>query len=208
MGDFLYRSYQYVAKKRLPFGIGLLALFLFLAYGALNIEFEEDITKLIPSNRKTEEVQKVLRSVNFSDKIIINIVRRPGTPIEELTRYANIFLDSISKKSSSHIKKIQGKIDDGDLGSTLEFVYQNTPLLLDREEYSTISKKLDRDNIAKRTKKNYSTLISPSGSVAKEMILKDPLGISFITLKKLRDLGMGDQFTLRDGFLLSKDLQN
>src|SRR5690606_27899858 len=56
--------------------------------------------------------------------------------------------------------------------------------------------------------KNYRTLISPSGIVAKEMILKDPLGISFIALKKLRDLGMGDQFTLRDGFLLSKDLQN
>ncbi|MCM4165301.1 MULTISPECIES: MMPL family transporter [unclassified Arenibacter] len=208
MGDFLYRFHQYVAKKRLPFGIGLLALFLFLAYCAFNIEFEEDITKLIPSNRKTEEVQKVLRSVNFSDKIIINIVRRPGTPIEELTRYANDFLDSISKKSSSHIKKIQGKIDDGDLGNTLEFVYENVPLLLDREDYMTISKKLDKDSIAKITQKNYRTLISPSGIVAKEMIMKDPLGISFIALNKLKSLGMGDQFTLKEGFLLSKDLQN
>ncbi|MEZ4969022.1 MAG: MMPL family transporter [Flavobacteriaceae bacterium] len=208
MGDFLYRFYKYVAKKRLSFGIGLLSLFLILAYYAFNIEFEEDITKLIPSNSKTEEVQKVLKSVNFSDKVIVNIVRQPGTPIEELTKYANDFLDSISKKSSPHIKKIQGKIDDGDLGSTLEFVYENAPLLLESGDYNTISKKLDRDSIAKTTQKNYRTLISPSGIVAKEMILKDPLGISFMALKKLRSLGIGDQFTLKDGFLLSKDLQS
>ncbi|MBU2903722.1 MMPL family transporter [Arenibacter algicola] len=208
MGSFLYRVYQYVAKKRLLSGIGLLVLFLILIYFAFKIEFEEDITKLIPSNSKTEEVQKVLKSVNFSDKIIVNIVRQPGAPIEELTRYANDFLDSIAKKSSSHIKKIQGKLDDGDLGNTMGFVYDNAPLLLDREDYNTISKKLDKDSIAKITQKNYRTLISPSGIVAKEMILKDPLGISFIALKKLSRLGIGDQFTLKDGFLLSKDLQN
>ncbi|MDO6603296.1 1-acyl-sn-glycerol-3-phosphate acyltransferase [Arenibacter palladensis] len=208
MGSFLYRFYEYVAKKRLLSGIGLLALFLILIFFAFKIEFEEDITKLIPSNSKTEEVQKVLKSVNFSDKIIVNIVRQPGVPIAELTKYGNDFLDSISKKSSSHIKKIQGKIDDSDLGNTLGFVYDNAPLLLDREDYNTISKKLDKDSIAKITQKNYRTLISPSGIVAKEMILKDPLGISFIALKKLSRLGIGEQFTLKDGFLLSKDLQN
>jgi 1-acyl-sn-glycerol-3-phosphate acyltransferase len=208
MGSFLYRIYKYVAKKRLLYGIGLMALFLILIYFAFKIEFEEDITKLIPSNSKTEEVQKVLKSVNFSDKIIVNIVREPGVPIEELTSYAADFLDSICKKSSSHIKKIQGKIDDGDLGNTLEFVYENAPLMLDREDYNTISKKLDKDSIAKITQKNYRTLISPSGIVAKEMILKDPLGISFIALKKLSRLGIGEQFTIKDGFLLSKDLQN
>jgi 1-acyl-sn-glycerol-3-phosphate acyltransferase len=208
MGSFLYRFYQYVASKRLLSSIGLLALFLVLIFFAFKIEFEEDITKLIPSNSKTDEVQKVLKSVNFSDKIIVNIVRKPGTPIEKLTQYANAFLDSISKKSSSHIKKIQGKIDDNDIGNTLDFVYENAPLLLDKEDYNAISKKLTKDSISEITKKNYRTLISPSGIVAREMILKDPLGISFIALKKLSRLGIGDQFTIKDGYLLSKDLQN
>ncbi|MCK0188591.1 MMPL family transporter [Arenibacter sp. F20364] len=208
MGSFLYRIYQYVAKKRLLSGIGLSGLFLILIFFAFKIEFEEDITKLIPSNSKTKEVQKVLKSVNFSDKIIVNIVREPGAPIEELTSYATDFLDSLTQKSSSHIKKIQGKIDDGDLGNTLDFVYDNAPLLLDKEDYDAISKKLDKDSISEITKKNYRTLISPSGIVAKEMILKDPLGISFIALKKLRGLGIGEQFTIKDGYLLSKDLQN
>src|SRR5690606_15742593 len=41
-----------------------------------------------------------------------------------------------------------------------------------------------------------------------EMILRDPLGISFIALKKLRELGVGDQFILKNGFILSKDQQH
>ncbi|MCM4151387.1 glycerol acyltransferase [Arenibacter sp. N53] len=208
MGSFLYTFYEYVAKRKLTSVIGLVVLFLILIFFAFKIEFEEDITKLIPNNSKTEEVQKVLKSVNFSDKIIVNIVRQPGSTIEELTGYATVFLDSISKKSSSHIKKIQGKIDDSDLGNTMSFVYENAPLFLDKEDYNVISKKLEKDSISEITKKNYRTLISPSGIVAKEMILKDPLGISFIALKKLRQLGIGEQFTLKDGFLLSKDLQN
>ncbi|MCK0145111.1 MMPL family transporter [Arenibacter sp. F26102] len=208
MGSFLYRFYHFVANRRLTSVFGLIAVFSILLFMASKIEFEEDITKLIPNNSRTAELQKVLKSVNFADKIVVNIIRQPGANIEELTRYATVFLDSISKKSSTHIKKIQGKIDDGDLGKTMSFVYENAPLFLDREDYNIISKRLDKDSITQITEKNYRTLISPSGIVAKEMILKDPLGISFIALKKLRQLGIGEQFTLKDGFLLSKDLQN
>ncbi|SVD98841.1 uncharacterized protein METZ01_LOCUS451695, partial [marine metagenome] len=49
------------------------------------------------------------------------------------------------------------------------------------------------------------TLISPSGIVAKNSIIKDPLGLSFIALKKLQQLSFGDTFILHDGFLVSKD---
>jgi len=53
--------------------------------------------------------------------------------------------------------------------------------------------------------KNYKTLISPSGIVAKDIILKDPLGISFMALKKLQELSFGGGFTLQNEFLVSKD---
>ncbi len=38
--------------------------------------------------------------------------------------------------------------------------------------------------------------------------MKDPLGLSFIALKKLRQLGVTDDFVLKDGFLVSKDEKN
>src|SRR5690606_36415528 len=71
-----------------------------------------------------------------------------------------------------------------------------------------ISEKLQKDSITAMTEANYRTLISPSGIVSKDIILRDPLGLSFIALKKLRQLGVTDDFHLKEGFLVSKDEKN
>ena len=92
--------------------------------------------------------------------------------------------------------------------NTLDFVYNNLPLFLDENDYQSINNKLQKDSIQAITNANYKTLISPSGFIAKETILKDPLGLSFIALKKLQDLNFGDDFTLHNGFIISKDKNN
>lgn len=208
MDNVFFRIYQFIAKRRLASSLGLLALLAVLVFFASKIQFEEDISKLIPTNSKTEEIQKVLKSVNFSDKIIVNISRLPNASIDELTQYAEQFLDNVNARSASHIKEIDGKVREGDISKTMDFVYNNLPLFLDRTDYESISEKLSKDSIAAIMDRNYRTLISPSGIVARETILRDPLGLSFIALKKLRELGVGDQFTLKNGFVLSKDLQH
>src|SRR5690606_19061717 len=50
--------------------------------------------------------------------------------------------------------------------------------------------------------------ISPSGIIAKKTIVKDPLGISLMAIKHLKQLGINDDFVLKDGFLVSKDEDN
>ena len=179
-----------------------------LVFLASKIKFEEDITKLIPSNSKTREVQRVLRSVNFTDKIIVNVHRQSIGSVEDLTKYAAQFVDSIEKNLADYVKNIQGKVDEDAIDATLDFLYQNVPLFLDELDYKTITNRIQKDSIEAITQANFKTLMSPSGIVAKKSILRDPLGISFIGLKKLEQLGIGDRFTLKDGFLLSKDEKN
>ena len=208
MDSFFYRIYQFIAIRKFTSFLVLLFFLVGLVYFASKIKFEEDITKLIPTNSKTKEIQEVLKSVNFSDKIIVNIRRNQGASVDDLSQYATLFLDSISHKSATFIKSIQGKVNDEDVSNTLHFVYGNVPLFLDNTDYDQISNRLSKDSISKITERNYRTLISPTGIVAKEMILKDPLGISFMALKQLRKLGVGDQFELKNGFLLSKDQQH
>src|SRR5690606_24027494 len=104
-----------------------------------------------------------------------------------------------------YIEEIQGKVDDDNIQQTIEFVYDNLPLFLDESDYALIDKKLNNDSISVQVEKNYKTLISPTGIVAKDFILNDPLGISFMGLKKLQELNSGDDFQLKDGFLLTKD---
>ncbi len=208
MHNFFYTIYVYFNSKKLLGFCALLLLFSILLVVASRIQFEEDITKFIPTNTKNSKAQKVLKNVNFTDKIIVNISRDPNGSIEDLTQYASQFIDSISKNSGEYIKQIQGKVNDEDILNTVNFIYKNLPLFLDESDYNTIKNKIQKDSIDAITIRNYKTLISPSGIVAKDIILKDPLGISFIALKKLQALNFGEDFTLQSGFLISKNKEH
>lgn len=208
MTNFFYQIYLWISSRKLIGFLGLLILVLGLFLLAKNINFEEDITKLIPTNSQNEDAQNVLKTVNFADKIIVNISREPGASIEDLTQYASQLIDSLEKNSQAYYTKIQGRIPDETILNTLDFVYHNLPLFLEEADYQAIQTKLNADSIQALTQAHYKTLVSPSGFVAKKTILRDPLGLSFVALKKLQQLSFGDAFVLENGFLLSKDKQH
>ena len=125
MNNFFYNIYQYFnPRKWIGFGV-LGILFFAVLFIASKIKFEEDITKLIPSNKENLELQKVLKNVNFTDKIIINITKETAGSVDDLTQYASQLIDSINKSSSKYIKQIQGKIDDDQIGITADFIYKS-----------------------------------------------------------------------------------
>jgi len=208
MGKWFFNAFQFLQNNKIVSAFLLLLVFFGLFFFVSKIRFEEDISKLIPINEDAKDLQKVLKTVNFTDKIIVNIQRGDAANFEALTEYATEFLDSLETNSGQYIKNIRGKVNDDDLQRTMAFVYENLPLFLEKDDYSAIAAKLQKDTVSAITESNYRTLISPSGIVSKDIILKDPLGLSFIALKKLRQLGVTDDFVLKDGFLLSKDEKN
>ncbi len=179
-------------------------LFVF-GFFASQIKFEEDITKLIPTNEKSDVTAKVLKQLNFADKITVIFKLEKNGTSEDLKEMATVFSDSVSKSCKPYITGIQGKVDEENIQETIDFVYNNLPLFLDSKDYAAIQNKLDKDSIAGTVQGNYKSIISPSGFVTKDFILQDPLGISFMALKKLQQLNVGDDFTLDNGFVMTKD---
>ncbi len=206
--DIWFKAYTLIKKNRLVAILIAASCIFMLAFLASKIKFEEDITKLLPATEETRNIQKILKSVNFTDKIIVNISRKAEGSTSDLTQYATSFLDSLDTNLGGFVKDIQGKVDDQGVDTTLDFVYNNLPQFLSSEDYQNIENKLVTDSIAAITQSNYRTLVSPSGLIARKTILRDPLGLSFTGLKKLQKLGVGDDFTLKDGFVVSKDEQN
>lgn len=208
MGDFFFRLYTHIQQRKL-FAISVsLVIFGLLIWLGTTIRFDEDISKLIPQNSENEQLQKVLKTAQFADKIIIHLKKEADGDTEDLTDYATRFLELLSVSSNPYIKNIQGKIEEETIFETMDFVYDNLPLFLNAGDYSTISNKLQTDSLKALMASNYKTVISPSGILAKKTIVKDPLGISIIALKHLQKLGLSDAFTLRDGFLVNKDEQD
>ena len=208
MGEFFFRIYNLLSRRKRVFLWGLILLFGLLAWTASSIRFDEDISKLIPQTSENEALQKVLKTVQFADKIIVHLKKSQLAEPDDLTDYALQFLDSLSPDSNVLIKDVQGQVEDETIFETMDFVYDHIPLFLKKTDYNHIAAKLPPDSITKIIEKNYKTLISPSGIVAKKTLVKDPLGISLIALKHLQSLGMTDDFTLKDGFLISKDEQH
>lgn len=204
MHKFFIRVHYFVQNNRL---LSLATAFLFLivfGFFASKIRFEEDITRIIPKNENADVAAKVLKQLNFSDKITVIIEKDKNGSIDDLSQTATDFIDSLHS-CEPYIKNIQGKVDDENIQQTFDFVYQNLPYFLDKNDYAALEKKLTNDSISKQVESNYRTLISPTGIIAKDFIVNDPLGISFIALKKLQQLSIGDDFILKDGFIITKD---
>jgi 1-acyl-sn-glycerol-3-phosphate acyltransferase len=205
MHQYFYAIHSFVNRnKTLSVGI-FVGMLLVMGFFASRIKFSEDITKLIPTADKSNVTAKVLNQLNFADKITVTIHAENGATVEDLTQYATVFVDSVQTHCKPYINAIQGKIDEENIEETIEFVYNNLPLFLDESDYQTIQGKLSKDSIAETVNANYKSLISPSGLVTRDFILQDPLGISFMALKKLQQLNIGDEFTLENGFIVTKD---
>lgn len=204
MHQFFIKLHLFVQQnKRLATSISIVMLLVF-AFFASKIKFEEDITRILPKNDQTDVTAKVLKQLKFSDKISVIIEKSASGTTDELTQTASVFLDSVAS-CNSYIKEIQGVINEENIATTSDFVMQHLPLFLDQKDYKNIAQKINKDSIKLQVENNYKTLISPTGIVARDFIVNDPLGISFIALKKLQQLNLGDDFVLKDGFLITKD---
>ncbi len=203
---FIFLYYLISKNKIISIAIALIIAFLCLLF-ASKINFEEDINQIIPKNEKSDLTAKVLKQLNFSDKIIVIIENKSKDDNFQLSETADKFLEK-TKPLQKYISSVQGKVNDNEISKTFDFVNQNLPLFLDENDYKEIDRKLNKDSIAKQVENNYVSLVSPTSLVTKEFIKKDPLGITFLGIKKLNALNISKDFKLEDNYIVTKNGKN
>ncbi|ASW75639.1 glycerol acyltransferase [Chryseobacterium piperi] len=207
MHRFFIFLYYLISKNKLLtilFTVGTALICLFFAS---KINFEEDINQIIPKSEKSDLTAKVLKQLNFSDKIIVIIENKSTEDNFQLSETADYFLEKITPLQK-YIGSIQGKVNDDEISETFDFINRNLPLLLDENDYKEISQKLQKDSIAQQVENNYISLAAPTSLVTKEFIKKDPLGITFLGIKKLNALNISKYFKLEDNYIITKDGKN
>lgn len=207
MHRFFIYLYYLISKNKLLsvfFAVGIAVL---CGFFASKINFEEDINQIIPKNEKSDLTAKVLKQLNFSDKIIVIIENKSKEDNFQLSETADTFLNKM-EPLQKYIGAIQGKVNDNEISETFDFVNQNLPLFLNENDYKEIERKLQKDSIAKQVENNYVSLVSPTSLVTKEFIKKDPLGITFLGIKKLNALNISKDFKLEDNYIVTKDGKN
>lgn len=207
MHRFFIFLYYLISKNKILSVFTALGIALVCLFFASKINFEEDINQIIPKNEKSDLTAKVLKQLDFSDKIIVIIENKSNEDSFQLSETADTFLQKI-EPLQKYIGSVQGKVNDNEISETFDFVNQNLPLFLNENDYKEIERKLQKDSIAKQVEDNYISLVSPTSLVTKEFIKKDPLGLTFMGIKKLNALNISKDFKLEDSYIVTKDGKN
>ncbi len=207
MHRFFIFLYYLISKNKILSALTALGVAVLCLFFVSKINFEEDINQIIPKNEKSDLTAKVLKQLNFSDKIIVIIENKSSEDHFQLSETADTFLKKI-EPLQKYIGSVQGKVNDHEISETFDFVNQNLPLFLNENDYGEIAQKLQKDSIARQVEDNYISLVSPTSLVTKEFIKKDPLGLTFLGIKKLNALNISKDFKLEDSYIVTKDGKN
>ncbi len=204
MHQLFYRIYHWISTHRVWSVFFALVFLLMGAYFTTQLQLEDDITRVIPNSEKSDITTRVFQQQQFSDKITVIIERKNDASIEEMMQTADRLVDNL-EQYRVYIKNIGGVADDELMIEAFEFVYHHLPIYLDEKDYQWIDSQLNTDSISVKMTQNFETLLSPSGVVLQDFILKDPLGLGFRALQKLQKIGSITDLQYRDGYIFTQD---
>lgn len=212
MGTFFISIYNFFNARKWLLWLFTLGLFAVAGVLASQIKLEEDITRILPRDKKIDQLSQFLQNSKFADKLVIMVSQKdtaaPAEP-DSLTATAQQFLAGLQNgRLAADIKAVQGQSDDGMIMGLVNTVQEHLPVFLEEKDYAQIDSLIAPKKIKQTVESNYNTLISPAGIVLKQVIQADPVGISWLGVKKLQALQVDDQFELYEGFVMSKDHRN
>ncbi|MBC7827720.1 MAG: 1-acyl-sn-glycerol-3-phosphate acyltransferase [Chitinophagaceae bacterium] len=200
--------FNYFEKRRSVLYIFLLTCFLISGFFASRIQLEEDISKILPDDRKIQKLNEVFQDSKFLDKLVITISAKDTTNTispDSLVAFADALVSKLNENLKPYINSIQDKIDDGLALEMFGSIHEDLPVYLDEKDYYAIDSLTRRETIRQTLQNNIRTLSSPAGVAFKSIIVKDPTGISLLAIKKLQQLQYDENFELYDNYVITKD---
>lgn len=207
MEQLLLNIYNFYAKRRPALFITFVALLMSAGFFAWKVKFEEDISKILPKDKKIEKLNEVFQNSRFIDKLAVTISLKDTSSIEpdSLVNYADTLVENIQQKLSPFIAKINARVDDEMALQMFGTISDHLPVYLDEKDYTAIDSLIKPETVKQTLEQDLRTLTSPAGFALKSMIAKDPVGISFLGLKKLQQLQYDENFELYDNYIVTKN---
>ncbi|UYQ93894.1 1-acyl-sn-glycerol-3-phosphate acyltransferase [Chitinophaga horti] len=211
MGNFFIAIYNFFNKRKTLLWLCAALSFAFVAFFASRIKLEEDITRILPRDQKIDRLQQFLQSSRFADKLVVTISQKDTSAAadpDSLTAFAAALSEQAQAQWQPYIKTIQAQTDDAAMLEVMGAIRENLPIFLEEKDYQRIDTLITTTQLQQTLASNYNTLLSPAGMVMKQMIRQDPVGISWLGVKKLQQLQYDEQFDLYDNFVVTKDLRH
>ncbi|MFT3826167.1 MAG: 1-acyl-sn-glycerol-3-phosphate acyltransferase [Chitinophagaceae bacterium] len=207
MENFFTGIYYFFEKRRWLLFVCFAATLLLAANFARQVTFEEDISKILPHDKKVEKLNQVFQNSKFIDKLVITVSMKDSNAVQpdSLVAYADSLATALLNTRASYISKLSYKVDGETTLQLFQTIQEHLPVYLGEKDYATIDSLIEPARVRSTLEQNVRTLSSPAGFALKNMIANDPVGLSFIGLKKLQQLQYDESFELYDNCILTKD---
>lgn len=196
----------FVNRKPLLWAI-LIALFAVFAFMATQINFEEDISKILNLDSKTRKNNLIVQSSNVTHKLIFIVSLKDSaiTDQETLISFSDSLGSSLANNTGNLIKNISLKIEEDHLQSFYSIFLNNLPVFLEKNDYKNLDTLFTENNLRNNINANLQTLSTPLGVMSKYNLMYDPAGVGNNFFKRLRNLQTTTSLTTYNGYLFSKD---
>lgn len=182
---------------------------LVFAFFGLQIKYEEDISKLLPSGNIGSSQQLVFNNLKVKDKVFITFSSENGkVNTDSLIMACDAFTDSLlSHDKDSLIDNVLYKLDEELLFSGIEYLYENLALFLDENDYRAFDSIFTAESLDEQMAENYADLESAAGNYTYELIQQDPARLRFILKNKAADFSkaLGSNYKIIDGHFFTPD---
>ena len=182
---------------------------LVFAFFGLQIKYEEDISKLLPSGNIGSSQQLVFNNLKVKDKVFITFSSKNGkVNTDSLIMACDAFTDSLlAHDKDSLIDNVLYKLDEELLFSGIEYLYENLALFLDENDYRAFDSIFTAESLDEQMAENYADLESAAGNYTYELIQQDPARLRFILKNKAADFSkaLGSNYKIIDGHFFTPD---
>jgi 1-acyl-sn-glycerol-3-phosphate acyltransferase len=179
-----------------------------MTFVCFRLNYKEDIAEFLPDREANKRINAVYQHIGNSNRLIVYFSGKDTTEnnTERIIEAIDYFTLLLKERDRLHlIPEVVAQIDESRLLELTEFIQQNVPYFLTKEDYLRLDTLLTEQRIASQIKEDKRLLMLPSGNILKRQIQTDPLNLFSSLLLKLKDFQAGEASNLNDGYIFSPD---
>lgn len=231
MTRFVLSIYHFLAAHKVFRWVSLIGSTLIFAILALQLHFEEDITKLLPSTGDENETM-AFSQLKVKDKIFLLVTSADEeAPLEpyELAEVIDELTDGIYQADENarlalsqdpsnqdnpdeepaglYVADILSEIDEEMMLDVVSYLADNFPIFVDTADYKQFEALLTDSAVNANVLKVKHTLTSQAGIAMKDMLAADPIGMRSVVLSRVTDIreGLGNSQIVYENHLFTPD---
>ncbi|MBR4803328.1 MAG: MMPL family transporter, partial [Bacteroidales bacterium] len=163
---------------------------LFVFFG-LQLEYEEDMSKLLPLTEEAKNSDIVFDNLKVKDKIFVQFVSRGGTTTpDEMTDICDQFIDRlfVNDSSTNYYANALYRIEDDLMLNLIDYAITHVPVFISDERYSDFDSLLSPQAVAVAMKNNAVALDTDETGNVSSVITQDPAGLRYAIRQDGRQL--------------------